>query len=38
MGMRGGETYLFQSHAVLNQQCNAGIEVADILFEDEVLL
>lgn len=30
--------YLFQSHAILNQQCNSGVEVSDIFFEDKILL
>lgn len=32
------ETYLFQSHAVLNQQGYARIQVSHIFFEDEILL
>jgi hypothetical protein len=31
-------TYLLQSHAVLNQQCNTRIKIAHVLLEDEVLL
>lgn len=30
--------YLFQCHAILNQQCNPRVEVSDIFFEDKVLL
>jgi hypothetical protein len=31
-------TYLFESHSVLNQQCDSGIEISHVLLENEVFL